>query len=96
VTPVEPIDVACVPGEGGWTCTVGVGRDRPTTHEVRVSVADLASLAPGAADPADLVRRSFGFLLDREPKESILRSFDLPMIGRYFPEYERTIRGSQV
>ena len=41
--------------------------------------------------PIDLVRRSFAFLLEREPKESILRSFDLPEIGRYFPDYERTI-----
>jgi hypothetical protein len=29
------------------------------------------------------------FLLKREPKESILRSFDLTVISRYFPEYER-------
>ncbi len=28
----------------------------------------------------------------REPKESIMRSFDLMVIARYFPEYERTIR----
>jgi hypothetical protein len=38
------------------------------------------------------VRRSFEFLLAREPKESILRSFDLPVIGRYFPEFVRVIR----
>jgi hypothetical protein len=63
-----------------------------TEHEVAVAPDDLARLAPGADDPADLVRRSFVFLLAREPKESILRSFDLPVIGRYFPEYEREIR----
>ena len=51
----------------------------------------LERLAPGADDPIDLVRRSFAFLLEREPKESILRSFDLPEIGRYFPDYERSI-----
>ena len=45
-----------------------------------------------AGDPADLVRRSFAFLLEREPKESILRTFELSVIGRYFPEYEREIR----
>ena len=68
------------------------GRGLPTSHEVTVAAADLALLAPGAADPADLVRRSFAFLLVREPKESILRRFDLVEIGRYFPEYERTVR----
>ena len=46
---------------------------------------------PARDDPVDLVRRSFVFLLEREPKESILRSFDLPVIGRYFPDYEREI-----
>ena len=34
---------------------------------------------------------SFRFLLEREPKESILRSFDLTVISRYFSEYEREI-----
>ena len=64
----------------------------PSEHDVAVARDDLARLAPGADDPVDLVRRSFVFLLAREPKESILRSFDLPVIGRYFPEYEREIR----
>ena len=60
-------------------------------HEVTVTRAVLERLAPGADDPEDLVRRSFAFLLERESKESILRSFELPEIGRYFPDYERTI-----
>jgi hypothetical protein len=62
-------------------------------HEVTVTRAVFERLAPGADDPEDLVRRSFTFLLAREPKESILRSFELPVIGRYFPEYEREMRG---
>ncbi|HEX4897518.1 MAG TPA: hypothetical protein VFV53_04080, partial [Candidatus Limnocylindrales bacterium] len=65
----------------------------PSRHEVTVSRADLERLAPGASDPTDLVRRSFEFLLQREPPRSILPVFDLPLIGRYFPEYEVTIRG---
>ncbi len=63
-----------------------------TTHVVAVSAADLARLAPGARWPDDLVTRSFEFLLAREPKESILARFDLAVIGRYFPGYERAIR----
>lgn len=63
-----------------------------TVHVVSVSAAHLARLAPGAASPEDLVTRSFEFLLAREPKESILARFDLTVIGRYFPEYERAIR----
>lgn len=89
----QAIDVRSECGPGGWTCSVEVGGPvAPTRHVVLVSAADLARLAPGATDPEDLVRRSFVFLLAREPRESILARFDLPLIGRYFPEYEREIR----
>jgi len=79
----------------GWICHVRVtDEDGSTTeHDVAVSREDLALLASGSTDPIDLVRRSFEFLLEREPKTAILRSFELPEIGRYFPEFERTIRG---
>ena len=39
-----------------------------------------------------LIMRSFEFLLERESNTSILRSFELPVISSYFPEYERVIR----
>jgi hypothetical protein len=88
------IEVTSQTGSDGWTCRVLITDDNGSTseHEVAVTRKDLARLAPGVDDPADLVRRSFVFLLAREPKESILRSFDLPVIGRYFPEYEQEIR----
>lgn len=41
--------------------------------------------------PEELVRKSFEFLLEREPKESILREFNLNVISKYFPEYEKEI-----
>ena len=81
-------------GPDGWVCVVtlaGAG-ERPSRHEVRVARADLRRYAPGADEPTELVRRSFAFLLEREPASSILRSFDLLVIGRYFPEYERDIQ----
>jgi hypothetical protein len=46
----------------------------------------------GDADESELVRESFVFLLEREPASSILPSFSLDVIGRYFPEYENEIR----
>jgi hypothetical protein len=61
-----------------------------TEHEVRVSPGDLERLAAGRT-PEAFVRACFEFLLEREPKESILRSFDVSVIGRYFPEFEREI-----
>lgn len=86
------IEVDCRPASDGWTCAVtvddGHGRSR---HTVNVSHADLARLDPGAPGPSRLVRVSFDFLLQREPKEAILGEFALPVIARYFPEYERVI-----
>ena len=88
----EAIGVRCRTDGDGWACEVTVtGGGSPTVHEVSVSTSELARLAQGDATPDDLVRRSFVFLLAREPKESILRRFALPVIGSYFPEYEATI-----
>jgi hypothetical protein len=89
----ESLEVRCRPAEGGWTCHTSVGEGSEATHhDVRVSSADLERLSPAASEPDRLVRESFGFLLEREPKESILRTFALPEIGRYFPDYEGVIR----
>jgi hypothetical protein len=63
-----------------------------TTHDVTVSPKDYTRLTNGKVEPEELVRRSFEFLLEREPKESILKRFDLSLISRYFPEYEREIK----
>jgi hypothetical protein len=82
----EPI-VSCRPIEAGWSCTVAVGDDAAaTTHEVTVDRGDLEDLAPDAT-PEELVRVSFEFLLEREPREAIMRSFELPIIGRFFADY---------
>jgi hypothetical protein len=87
------IEVTCQRASNGWLCRVAVTEDSSeSTHTVAIRDEDLGRLAAGATDPTDLVRRSFGFLLEREPKEAILRSFDLPIIGRFFPEYEGAIR----
>ena len=33
------------------------------------------------------------FLLDREPKESILSAFDMRVVRRYFPEFDDAFPG---
>jgi hypothetical protein len=45
-----------------------------------------------AGAPRRLSRNRLRFLLAREANTSILRSFELGVIGRYFPEYEPTIK----
>jgi len=62
-----------------------------TRHRVTVSEEDLRRFGGGKVGPAALVKESFYFLLDREPKEAILGSFEISVIARYFPEYPREI-----
>jgi len=87
------LDVRCGREGARWLCLVRV-REGPfaTEHRVTVDPADLERLDPAAADPERLVRAAFAFLLEREPASSILRSFDLPVIGRYFPGWEDDVR----
>jgi hypothetical protein len=82
--------VRCSPTADGWVCQVALDGGR-SEHEVTLDRATLDDLAPGAT-PETLVEASFGFLLEREPADSILRRFDLPIIGRYFADYPDEIR----
>lgn len=63
-----------------------------TEHDVTLSSADLERLGASHRSPEDFIRACFEFLLEREAKESILPSFDVSVIGRYFPEFERVIQ----
>jgi len=82
------IDVRCTPAPDGHQCKVDVVDDGSTTHHtVEVSKADLERWGKGHS-AEELVEESFRFLLDREPKESILREFKLSVISRYFPDYD--------
>jgi hypothetical protein len=75
----------------GWVATVRVDQGGTRTeHRVTVLDEDLARY--GVSDADDLVRRSFDFLLAREPNTSILREFRITEIERYFPEYAKEIR----
>ncbi len=77
-------------GDDGWVALVTVRDASTTTHRVRISRADHARY--GGGDVADLVRRSFAFLLEREENTQVLGEFALNAIERYFPEYGDHIR----
>ena len=84
-----PVAVRCAPEGDGYQCTVDVSDASGTSHHlVRVSSTDVDRWGRGRS-AEELVRDSFAFLLAREPKESILREFDLSVIRRYFPDYDR-------
>ncbi len=73
-----------------FTVTIREGDGSRSEHEIGVSDADWDRFGGGYESRAQLVEASVRFLLEREPKGSILRSFDLRDIARYFPDYGET------
>ncbi len=71
---------------------VKVGGITQTTQHVTLRDADRQRLGGKDVTAEQLIEESFRFLLEREPNTSILSSFELPLIGKYFPQYEREIR----
>ena len=77
--------------EGTFRVRVIEGKSE-TSHAVTLKPSDYERIARGKIEPAELVKMAFAFLLANEPKEAILGRFDLPLIGRYFPNFEPEIR----
>jgi hypothetical protein len=62
-----------------------------TRHHVTMDQETCDRLTVGEHTPEHCLEAAFRFLLDREPKESILSRFDVTVISRYFPEFEREL-----
>ena len=58
-----------------------------THHQVIMSKKTYEDLSSGKVNPDRCIEAAFEFLLEREPKESILSSFDVTVISRYFPSF---------
>jgi len=87
------IDVKESSGISGSTFHVTVRESgSQSNHTVRVPEGLYKKLSGGKATKPECVKAAFKFLLDREPKESILREFELSVIARYFPEFEREFK----
>ena len=67
--------------------------DGQTSHQVSMSHQTWQRLSGGNYTPERCIDAAFRFLLDREPKESILRRFDVTLIAHYFPAFERDLPG---
>jgi hypothetical protein len=78
-------------GDGEFRVRIVEGASQ-SAHRVTLKPEDYDRLTAGRVEPKELVRRSFEFLLENEPKESILPRFDLSVIDRYFPQFEHEIR----
>jgi len=88
---IEVEQMSTVPD--GWGFVVRVAdADGQTEHRVTVASADYQRLTGQTVSPEALVHKTFEFLLAREPKEAILRQFDLGVVGGYFPDFEAELR----
>ena len=66
---------------------ITVKADQLTKHIVIVTDQMLLNLTNNKTSKEELLNFSFNFLLERESNTSILSSFDLTVISKYFPEY---------
>ena len=66
---------------------VTVAKTSTTTHTVTVTDRSLTDLTDNNVTKTQLLEFSFKFLLEREPNTSILSSFDINVIAKYFPDY---------
>lgn len=73
------------------TFAVTVRASTTTTHTVKLSSEYYQRLSGGKVAPETLIEKSFTFLLEREDNTLILSNFELPLISRYFPDYEKKI-----
>jgi hypothetical protein len=62
-----------------------------TRHHMTMAQTTCDRLTAGKHAPERCMEAAFRFLLDREPKESILGHFDVTVISRYFPEFEQEL-----
>jgi len=63
-----------------------------TEHIVTLDEDYYKQLTEEEITKEELIKKSFEFLLERESNQSILSSFNLKVINRYFPEYEGRIK----
>jgi hypothetical protein len=73
------------------TFEVTVRETTTTSHLVTLTQDYYQKLTESRISPETLIEKSFEFLLERESNTMILSRFDLPVIGDYFPEYEKNI-----
>lgn len=79
--------------EEGWTFLVELGHGYDLVeYRIDVNREYWAKLTSCRIEPAQLIEMTFKFLLDKEPKEMIMKKFNLSDINQFFPQYEREIK----
>ena len=71
---------------------VTVVKTPTTTQTVTVTDQNFTDLTDDNATKTQLSEFSFKFLLEKEPNTSILSSFDINVISKYFSDYKGEVR----
>lgn len=66
--------------------------DSKTEHNVELDDQYYQIVTAANITKEDFIKKSFQFLLKREPKESILSKFNLRIIESYFPGYKEEMK----
>ena len=87
------VTVTPCPG-GGFTFDVIVRDLRgESRHRATIEANEAERCATLGAEPSRCVEAAMRFLLDREPKESIMNAFDMGVVRRYFPQFDEAFPG---
>jgi len=62
-----------------------------TQHKVTLLRETYTTIFGQSHEPIACVEAAFRFLLEREPKEAIMTTFDITVISMYFPEFSEKI-----
>lgn len=78
--------------DDGWWFLVSISQKGHATDVTEVSVTVGESywerITEGEISPEETVIKTIKFLLDREPKEDILKEFDISTVKKYFSDFE--------
>lgn len=69
-----------------------VNNKQKTMHQVYLSDEVHLDFTNNKISKEELIKFSFEFLLERESNTSILSSFELNIISKYFPEYLLSVK----
>ena len=87
--------ISVTPHPGGEFTFDVIVRDArgESRHRVTIGPDEARRWAELGAEPSRRVEAVMRFLIDREPKESILSAFDTNVVRRYFPEFDDALPG---
>jgi hypothetical protein len=74
------------------TFNVTIYSNTETNHQVTISDNFITEYQIKNLTKKEIIKKSFLFLLEREPNTSILRKFDIEVIANYFPEYKKLFK----